>query len=93
MIPDLYGLGRELSRKPAKSKRARQIERAGKNWEPPRSVMEIQLMVLAAFLATELSEGQASKVLGVDRVTLRTMRDYAVLQGLELAEHLLGGQS
>lgn len=60
----------------------------GVSWKatavPPRR--EIELLVLLAMEATELSEGQASKALAVDRLFIRTMRDDAVSQGLALAE-------
>lgn len=44
--------------------------------------------VILAWLAEELSEGQASAALGVDRVSLRIMRDGAIAQGLRIVEAL-----
>lgn len=45
--------------------------------------------VLLAMAATELSEGQACKALGLDRVSLRKMRDDTVAEGVALAERFL----
>lgn len=44
--------------------------------------------VILAWLAEELSEGQASDALGLDRISLRVMRDGAIAQGLKLVEAL-----
>lgn len=44
--------------------------------------------IMLAWLAEELSEGQAAHALGVDRISLRVMRDGAIAQGLQLAEAL-----
>ena len=44
--------------------------------------------ILLAWLNADLSEGQASKALQVDRVTLREMRDVALAKGLCLFEKL-----
>ena len=44
------------------------------------------MMVLLAWLNADLSEGQASKALGVDRISLRIMRDGAIAQGLQIVE-------
>lgn len=54
-----------------------------------RQPTQLDLKVLLALEATQLSEGQASKVIGVDRVTLRTMRDDTIAEGLALADRML----
>lgn len=46
--------------------------------------------LLLACEAGDLSEGQVSRVLGIDRVSLRMMREGAVAAGMALAEELLG---
>lgn len=46
--------------------------------------------LLLAWEAGDLSEGQVSRVLGIDRVSLRMMREGAVAAGMALAEELLG---
>ena len=45
-------------------------------------VTEIEnLQIIIAWQAGELSEGMAAKIMGVDRLTLRTMRDKAISAG------------
>ena len=44
--------------------------------------------ILLAWLNADLSEGQVSKALGIDRVTLRVMRDDAIANGMRLFETL-----
>ena len=46
--------------------------------------------LLLAWEAGNLSEGQVSRLLGIDRVSLRMMRERAVAAGMELAEELVG---
>lgn len=46
------------------------------------------IRVLLAWEAAELSEGQAAEAIGVDRVTLRVMRDGCIAHGLMLAQSL-----
>ena len=46
--------------------------------------------VLLAWEAAYLSEGQASRMLNVDRVTLRMMRESTIAEGIKLADELLG---
>lgn len=48
------------------------------------------VQLLLAWEAGHLSEGQVSNMLGVDRVSLRMMREGAVAAGMTLAEELLG---
>lgn len=48
------------------------------------------VQLLLAWEAGELSEGQVSNMLGVDRVSLRMMREGAVAAGMTLAEELVG---
>lgn len=44
--------------------------------------------IMLAWLNADLSEGQASKALGVDRLGLREMRDKAIADGMRLFETL-----
>jgi len=48
------------------------------------------LGLLLAWEAGDLSEGQVVKALGIDRMTLRIMRDGARASAMALAEELLG---
>jgi hypothetical protein len=49
-------------------------------------VTEIEdLQIIVAWLYGDLSEGRAARALGVDRVSLRTMRDAAVYAGVATA--------
>jgi hypothetical protein len=44
--------------------------------------------VILAWVAEELTEGQAATALGIDRVSLRIMRDGSITHGLMIAESL-----
>jgi hypothetical protein len=44
--------------------------------------------ILLAWLNADLSEGQASKALNIDRIALREMRDTAIAEGLRLFESM-----
>ena len=48
------------------------------------------VQLLLAWEAGDLSEGQVATMLGVDRVSLRMMRDGAKAAGMALAEELAG---
>jgi hypothetical protein len=45
--------------------------------------------LLLAWETGNLSEGQFAKVLGIDRLAARVMRDEAVAEGMQLAEAIL----
>jgi len=47
------------------------------------------VQLLLAWEAGDLSEGQVSLALGVDRVSLRMMREGALAAGMKMAEELL----
>lgn len=62
---------------------AKQKERGSKR----SYVTEIEdLKILLAWEAGELSEGQASKILGIDRIAARIKRDEAVADGIAYVE-------
>ena len=44
--------------------------------------------IMLAWLNADLSEGQASKALGIDRISLRVMRDEAIANGMKVFESL-----
>ncbi len=44
--------------------------------------------IMMAWLNADLSEGQAARILGMERVALRVMRDDAIAEGIRLAEKL-----
>lgn len=46
------------------------------------------VQLLLALEAGDLSEGQVASMLGVDRVSLRIMRDEAKAEGMAMAEEL-----
>ena len=48
------------------------------------------VQILLAWEAADLSEGQVARMLDVDRVTLRQMREGAIVEGIKLADELLG---
>lgn len=48
------------------------------------------VQLLLAWESGDLSEGQVSSMLGVDRVSLRMMREGAVAAGMALAGDLMG---
>ena len=47
------------------------------------------VQMLLAWESGDLSEGQLSRALGIDRVTLRMMRDGALASGVKIAGDLL----
>ena len=50
-------------------------------------------LLLLAWEAMELSEGQMAKIMDTDRVSLRLMREGAIAQGMKLADGLFPQRS
>jgi len=46
------------------------------------------VQILLAWESGELSEGQVARLLGVDRVSLRMMREGAIAAGMKIGEQL-----
>jgi hypothetical protein len=57
-----------------------------------KTELEDTLLILA-WEAEQLSEGQVASLLGIDRVTLRRMREAAISAGLRTYELLDGGRT
>lgn len=73
----------------AKQRKARQYQAKSRGDRVSHKTEAENALLLFAWEAGDLSEGQLSRALDIDRVTLRKMRDDARTKALALAEQLL----
>lgn len=72
---------------PLQQRQARLYQAAHRGSRSIKTELE-NVRLLLAWEAELLSEGQVATMLGIDRVTLRLMREAAIAEGMKLAEAL-----